>query len=715
MFRTTGKAGWVHMLGSASCAALVSMSPTNVSAADPESFVGLETVTVTAQRRAENSQTVPIAISTISGLDAENRGAVTIDTLNATVPGLVTTGSSGTSIFIRGLGNTSASPNNEPSAATYIDSVYIPSISGLHGYSFNNIERLEVLKGPQGTLFGRNATAGVVQIITPDPKQEFSGKFGLGYANYDTMNAQAYLTGGLSDNLAADLAVIYEDQSEGWGRNLTTGEDMYRQETLAIRSKWLYTPTDATRVTVSLDYSDFWSDSGTQMLPGSFAADGVTTYPGRFNAVGDQNENSHEQYGASVKVEHDFGSLHGVSITAYRNISGYVVLDNDRTPERRSYVQSYNDSDYVMQEFHLGNRDPHRVTWLAGVFLYGNTVRGTDPRIETGTAVNPDQYREIFGRQKSRSYSAFGQTTIEIVEATKLTLGLRYTDEKLKADGRFENRAGNIINGPFYDEIDFNPWTWRIALDHQFTSDVLGYVSYNRGFKSGGYNLNTPGSAPFFPETVDAYEIGLKSEFFDHRVRLNLAAFYYDYKDIQVTIVPGGAGQIFTNAAAARNYGLDGSLDFAATDHLTLSLGFGLLSAEYTDYPDARGFSITGAGFQIPNARGNDLSYSPPVSGFVSANYRRPTSIGEFIGAVSLSYTDKSYVGPDNGLARPAYELLSASVEWRSNSASPIGVRLWGRNLTDSYYATNRISSSNGWYQILAAPREYGLMLLKQF
>lgn len=679
---------------------------------------GLAEVTVTAQRREENSQSVPIAINTISGEDATLRGAVSIQTLSATVPGLtMTVTTSNTNTYIRGVGSTSASANNEPSAATYVDGVYMPSSFALSSFFFNNIERLEVLKGPQGTLFGRNSTAGVIQIITPDPKHDFGGNLSVGYGNYATAYGNAYVTGGITDDLAADLAVNYEDQRDGWGYNPTYQKEIFVHENIAARSKWLYTPADSTKVTLALDYANFDSDgSNFQMVPGSVnSLDHGTTFPGKFDAVGEVNVNDAKQYGASIRLDQDLGSLHGVSITSYRNVSGNILIDNDITPAKLTTIRSYNDSDYVTQELQLSSRDPGRVVWLAGVFFYGNEVNGASPRTETGSRVNPGAYRDIYGRQKTRSVSAFGQATTEIFADTKLTLGLRYTDETLKADGKFVNQAGQIYSGPFKDEISFAPWTWRVALDHQFAPDVLGYVSWNRGFKSGGYNLNAPGSAPFYPEHLDAYEIGLKSELLERRVRLNLAAFYYDYRDLQVTIVPGGGTQIFTNAAAARNYGLDGNLDFAVTDYLTLSLGVSLLDAKYTDYRNVRGYTIAGAAIPIANAKGRELQGSPPFSGFLSATYRVPTAVGDIKGTMSFSYNDRTYVTAAESAVRPSYELLSGSVEWWSASANPFGVRIWGRNLSNSYYSNALIESATGWYQTPAAPRTYGLTLLKEF
>ena len=698
-----------------------------VQAAEPPSsdgLVSLEEVTVTAQRREENAQKVPISIDIVSGDDAELRGATNIQTLSATIPNLTNTGSFYSHTYIRGVGATNGSPNNEPSAATYIDGVYMPSSFALFG-SFNNIERVEVLKGPQGTLFGRNTTGGVVQIITADPKHEFGGQFEVGLANYDTINSQAYVTGGVTDKLAADVSVMYENQGSGWGRNLTRNIEIYKHRNVAARSKWLYTPSEATRINVALDYVTFDFSSGLAMLPGSInPADATITYAGRFNAYGDPTVHHAEQRGVSARVDHDFSAVHGASITAYRHVEGYEFHDNDRVPARRSYVQAYNFADYVMQEFQLSNLNPGKVTWLVGAFLYGNLVDANNPRIETGTTVTPGQYREVYGRQKTRSYSGYGQATADVFTDTKLTLGLRYTKEDLTEDGKYLNAAKQLINGsPFNSTTSYNPWTWRVALDRQFRPDVLGYVSYNHGFKSGGYNLPTPERAQFLPETLDAYEMGggggggggLKSEVMDHRLRLNAALFYYDYKNIQVTIVPGGSGQIFTNAAAARNYGLDANLEFAATDHVTLSAGLGLLDAKYKDYPSAQGFTASGAAINLANASGKSLPFAPPVSGFVGASYRVPISTGEIRASANVAYSGRYFISPVEVPVMAGYYNIGAAVEWRSQADKPLGVRLWGRNLSDSYIASGTTSSSGGWYSSYSAPRTFGVTLLKDF
>ncbi len=287
---------WVHLLGAVSSAGLMVLSPTMSSmAAEPEqasesAVPSLGVITVTAQRRAENNQRVPIAITTVTADQLQAQGTVSIQTLAASVPNLTTAGSFWANTYIRGVGTNSASPNNEPSVATYVDGVYNPSAYGLSSFYFNDLKQIEVLKGPQGTLFGRNATGGVIQIITADPKHEFGGHASLGYGNYDTINASAYLTGGITRNVAADLAAVFENQGTGWGYNPTYHTHIFWHHNVAARSKWLFTPSDSTKVTAAFDYSKYRSDgANNQLLPGSYASDHVTTFPGKYNAVGEVN------------------------------------------------------------------------------------------------------------------------------------------------------------------------------------------------------------------------------------------------------------------------------------------------------------------------------------------------------------------------------------------------------------------------------------------
>lgn len=731
-------ASWVHLLVALSATALMVLSlTTSAMAADPQSASATDSqaattsdaqpasesaapalaqVVVTAEHVEENSQRVPIAISTVSASQLQAQGAISIKSLSDAVPDVTTPGSLWANSYIRGVGTDSDNGNVEPAVATYIDGVYIPSQFAVVATALNNIQQLSVLKGPQGTLFGRNTTGGVIQITTPDPQQEFGGNASVGYGNYNAATASTYLTGGVTQDLAGDLAVDFDNQGHGYGYDPPFDRDIDWTHDTSLRSKWLYTPSSSTKITTELDYSTFTSDgANNQYLPGSSATvDRAIGYPGRYNCLCIPNVSDVHTPGAAVTVDQLFGGLEGVSITAFRNVGGYYLTDSDNVPQLYDESYQHYDSDYLTQELRLRNAHPGKIRWQVGAYFFGADDH-INPAETYGSKVGEGGIETAWGNQTTRSTSLFAQATGEIATNTHLTMGLRYTDEILNGYSYMKNAVGAQYKGPFYGQIVSNPWTWRASLDHQFTQALLGYVSYDRGFKSGGFNLSTPSSAPYYPEKLDAYQAGVKSQFLNDRIRLNLSTFLYKFSDLQVTIVPGGGTQIDTNAAAARNYGLDGELDFAVTDGLSLTTTATWLKAYYVSYLDAEGYTPLGVAIPIPNAAGRELPYSPRFTGSVDGNYEVPTPIGLFKSTLGVSYYDDYDVSATGEPVAPAHFLLNASVQWSSNSAHPLSVQLWTRNLSDAYYVSNLVASGNGWYGAYAPPRTYGVTFTKDF
>jgi iron complex outermembrane recepter protein len=751
-FLQTRAASRLHVLGVALCAGSLALFPgIPLLAAEPDqasdmappdtaasgASTALQEVTVTAERVRENLQRVPIPVNTLTGAQALARGATSIQSLTNTVPNLsFVEGSNATNLYLRGVGDDSSSVNNEPSVSVYVDGVYNAQPESLTSFQFNNIQRIEVLEGPQGTLFGRNSTAGVIQIITPDPSRELSGKLEAGYGNYDTYNADGYVTGGITDKLSADLAVLGTKQIDGVGRDWYTtagvngpSSPTFTMRAAAVRSKWLYNLSSATQIRFVADYAD--EDSlnfpPLTLLPQSAGLGPTTTpaakyqfspYPGPYNTFqGFPELGDNIQGGGALTVDHDIGSsMHFQSISSYRFAAGDVWADGVLVPELTSNVVNHFDGHYVTQEFHLTNQNPGRITWLVGAYYYGNQFFADDPRIQsTGPGVS-GAYTITHGVQDTASGSVFGQTTAGLTDKTKLTLGVRYTDELLKAWNSAQNRAGTYTKGPLYLTQRDDPLTWRAALDHQFNSDIMGYISWNRGFKTGGFNLNSAGTPPYYGEHLDAYDIGMKSEFLNERIRFNLDGFYYHYTDMQVTILQGGGVTLFTNAAASRIYGLDENLDFVLTEHLVVSTGIGLLNARYLSWPNAPGYNPAGTEFIIPNAAGATLPYAPASSGFVSVNYHdMVTPVGTFHGTMTLSYKDRQFLTPDMGMSEPAYYMLDASVEWRALSDKSFAVRLWGRNLTNALWAMWGTEGTQGWALGYGMPRTYWITVEKDF
>lgn len=683
--------------------------------------LGLTEIVVTAQRQSESLQQVPIAVNAVTAEALAARGISDSLALEVAVPNL-TLSQNGVSItpFLRGVGSNQSNPNDEASVATYVDGIYIPSVTG-NVFKFNNIERIEVLKGPQGTLFGRNATAGVIQIVTRDPETEPLLQANVGYGNYDTIDVSAYATAGLTSNLAVDLSGVFNKNADGYGHDINTGKDIFKRDELGLRSKILWTPSDTTEVRLSLDYSRLKS-TGTdyQLAPGVIGADGVTSYPGKRRTNTDfVNKGDNEIYGGGLRIDHDFDFARFVSLTGYRHVTGDYHLDQDSTPTPivKAYINQFAES--WSQEFQLLAPTGSSIDWLIGGYYFNADYAYTPLRIE-GFAAAPFTAMDLHGSQNTESLSAYGQATIPVTENTGLTFGLRYTSEKQKTVGSVVADGVPIDEETIVDDVvivpdipqkqNFKKLTWRVALDHDFSDDVLGYLSYNRGIKSGGFNMINAGTPGYAPEILDAFEAGLKTQFFDRRVRFNVAAFFYKYKDIQVFNITGGGAVLTTNAAKAEVKGIDLDAAWRVTSGLTLSGGLGIVDSEYTDFPDATYTppSPLDGPQTIIDATGNNLIYAPKVSGNIALDYAIPTDIGTFNLNGTIAYRDKVYVSAANRLAIPSYTVANASIGWTSDDEH-FGVRLWARNLFDKDYYLNRTEQSLGDIQYLAPPRTVGV------
>jgi len=676
----------------------------------------LQEVVVTAQRRTESLQRVPIAVTAVSGADLAARGLNDSLSLSDTVPNLdVTQNGTVLTLYLRGVGSNASDPNDEASVATYVDGVYIASPLA-NMFDFNNIERVEVLKGPQGTLFGRNATGGVIQVVTRDPSHTPGGEISATYGNYNTVGSSLYATTGLGDNLAADIAAVYRNNLDGYGRDIYRDQPIMRREDFGLRSKILWTPTATTQVRLSGDYGAVRSD-GTdyQLAPGVIGADGVSTYPGPYKTeTNEPNLGNTDIWGTSLRVDQDFGAVRFVSISAYRHIVGLYDLDEDATPVPivNSFIHQL--AKNFSQELQLLSPKDSKIQWVVGGY-YFNAIYAYDPITIAGLAAGgPDASEDIFGTQRTHSYSAYGQATIPLFAGTKFTAGLRYTDEN-QSDHAFVNIGSVTVAAPPDQHQSFDKLTWRFALDHEFSDNVLGYVSYNRGIKSGGYNLLGPGAPGYKPEVLDAYEIGVKSEFLDHTVRVNIAGFYYNYQDIQVQNIEAGAINT-VNAASATMKGFDADVKFVPVNNLTVSAGLGYVYGTYSNFQNAT-FTPPSPldGPQYPgNASGNSIINTPRVTANASVDYKIPTNIGVFLYDLTGSYRDSTFVSPDNRLTIPAHTVFNTSLGWTSMNGQ-YGVQLWAHNLFDERYYASRVETSVGDLQYLAAPRTFGVTLSSKF
>lgn len=701
-----------------------------------QSMVGpIPEIIVTAQKRSEDLQKVPIAVSAITSAEIEAMGLHETRDLAIVTSGLNIPSTVGyIQPNLRGIGSSVAAPGVDSPVALYIDGVYITSETASL-LTFNNIAQVEVLKGPQGTLFGRNATGGLIQVTTLDPSDEFGGHASVSYGNYNTFNSKFYLTGGLAPNLAANIAVQYSKQGDGWGHNQFDGSATNKVfYDWGVRSKIRYSGA-STDITLNGDYSERKDNQSpfSRLYKNFKPLLGAPFNGGPYDTDLDYPALSTFQGGGgSVRASQNVGALQVVSISAFRSYRGNLELDADGTPVPAVAVSYERTRDqHFTQELQLLSPTGGKIQYVVGAFYLTGFSEFT-PNVLSyfGPFVSPAfplVQTSAFAREHTESISGFGQGTLLIGDASHFTLGIRYTSETRRINAAETGTlAGGISTGVLSSisnaSLSAHRPTWRASVDHSFTPDILGYVSYNRGFKSGGFNTDTPTDPPYAPEKIDAYETGIKSTFLDDRLRLNSAAFFYDYKNIQVVRYVVGATRI-VNGAAAHLYGLDLDAVVAPTESLRVTGALSLLHARFTSFPGATMSVLSPFGGNIQSAtdaKGHQIPYAPSVTFSLGANYTIPVSSGNIQLDATYYFNGGFYTEPDNFLHQGSYNILNASITWNLPTTwnlpgDGVYIRAWGRNLTGALYATLLSSTPLDTSVSYGAPRTYGIEVGAKF
>jgi len=733
LFATTGFAPAANAQMTVSLSTAANSSATTKANAAPTAQTdeyALEEVVVTAQRRSENLQNVPIAVTAITAETLQARGASNMTDMIAAVPSVTMASGSYLQPRIRGIGNTAVGPGFESGVAVYVDGVYQASPAA-NLFSLSNIDRMEVLKGPQGTLFGRNATGGVIQIITREPSETFDGKASFTAANYGDYSGDFYVTGGLAPGVAANFAAHTEFQGDGWGKNQFNNRDVYRvNHDIVLRSSLLLQPTDRTSMLITGDYENNDSTTGVaqKLVPGTgFPFPGLVRPTGNpWNIDSDVQPLAHLLGGgisAKATQDLDFGSL--VSITAYRRSQLHLTFDGDVSNVPLLAIDVVQPDRQFSEELQLTSNLDSPIKAVIGAF-YFDASSAFDPStgtlygfVQPVTPLGPISSAVSYDRLGTRSLAGYAQATAPIFDATNLTLGLRYTHERKNITDI--SQAAYIVGVPVplattfpNNSVTYNQPTWRVSLDHPFSPELMVYASYNRGFKSGGFNGQNPTDAPFLPEKLDAYEVGEKADLLDHHLRINAAAFYYNYTNIQVTRYVNST-QNFYNGAAAHVYGLDVDFEGRLTGGFTLSGGFTVLHDRFADFPNAIISTQVPTGIIIStgSAKGNRLPFTADFSGTVAAAYHLPTQLGEASFDASYSYNDGYFAQPDNILRQPAYNLVAFGA--RLTFHNGLFVRAWMRNaLNTQMYGAQTAGTFNSAYA-LEAPRTYGVTVGGKF
>jgi iron complex outermembrane receptor protein len=654
-------------------------------------------------------------------------------------------------IFIRGVGVNDFNPTTASAVGIYVDGVYVGSPLAQRA-GFFDLQQVEVLRGPQGTLYGRNTTGGAINLTTRTPGDTSEGDLSVDYGRFNSVDVQ----GGVSVPLAKDLlsfrlAGLYQ-RDDGYSLNRLTGDRGNNAKRWDLRGTFHLTP--AAGVTDDLVISGGHSRGSSifayerSLLPQTAAATGPdglcapayytsgqctnilgyantskNLYQGDYRFEGKDLVNL---LGVTNTLNVDLGAATLVSVTGFQRAYRDDLEETDANPLPVIGSRYIADQDTTSQEFRIQSSGHPRLRYVAGVYYAHDTLGSTSnydvlPGLQTGV---PLDLQAVIGfgniywpfHQTSDSYAAFGQLDYDLTDRLSITGGLRYS-----ADHKSFHYTSELIEPPqqlvlfvFDDAKTFSSVSGRAGLQYKLTPDANLYVSYDRGTKSGGFfsgettDINEIG--PYKDETVNAYQAGVKTEWLDRKLRANLAVFYYDYQNLQVyqTVVHGlVTEQLFTNASAARMYGGELELEATPVRGLDLTVNTALLSAKY------RNFVSEGADYS-----GNTLPSAPKLSIQASAHYEHGLGGGTFVGEIDLAYRSKIYFDTSNAarLSDRDRTFVDGRIGWRL-PGDKYEVGVWAKNLFD----TTNISditpvASLGFDQInLGPPRTFGLYLRARY
>ncbi len=696
----------------------------------------IEEVIVTAERRAENLQDVPMSVSAYSGDLVSEAGIKSMEDIAIRTPNFKMTSFNiaEPQMYIRGIGNTNDSAGADPAVAVFIDEVYVGRASGATTDLYD-LDRIEVLRGPQGTLYGRNATGGAVNIYSKKPQQEFETKVGLTLGNEGLFNLRGYINGPISDDIAGKLTVNSRER-DGFAKNINTGQDLDDDDTKNLRGQLLITASDNVDVLLSVDYSDINKSGDNRFLTNlGIVANGPDR--GFFDQLqaandligNDPRKSNHDEIqsskkeilGLSARIEADldWGTL--TLITAYRESeSEWWQSLNPQLSTRVGGLGlqevddgAVQDADQISQEFRLSGQSEN-LTWVTGLYYFSEDI-DRDERFFTywdpTTHLAAFNIGDVSFLQKAlnESFAAFGQFTWDMTDALALTLGARYTKDDKKIDNDAISHIAPALGflygipliGPPYSvsaDESWNETTLRGTFDWNITDNHMVYFTYSEGYKSGAFvgqqGNPTLASSPISPELATNLEIGARTEWLDGRFRFNATYFDLKYDDLQVWFLVNNSLNAVN--AAAEVDGFESDFTVAFTENFNVVGSFATMDAEFTE----------------GNNAGNDLPRAPERTWSLSGNLNVPFENGATLGFVATaSYTDEYHFEIDNDLRglEDDVTVLDASVRYTSADGN-WEVSLWGKNLDDELYSVHHIDGTfGGATRIYAPPRTYGL------
>lgn len=737
----------------------------------------LEEIVVTAQKRNENMQSTPIAISAFTADSIAKKGLADIQQVSRLAPNVsfdftspISGASNAASVFIRGIGQQDFALTTDPGVGTYVDGVYVSrSVGGV--LDVLDIERMEILRGPQGTLFGRNTIGGAISIISKSPDKEFGGSLEASLGNY----GRRYLRGSVSLPLGPDTAVrisVSSKDKNGFVKSAYTPQqklalggtpltDLGNENRQAARMVLVHDFSDRFKATLSGDYSRLRENNAADRLAGitGTLADGPLVFayntfgstPSVIPVIGNDrytmanyytgtdrtystgpNGSSIDAWGTALTLDFDASETLSIkSITAYRKTTGSFNRDADGSPlvitETSNY--GYRHQQFTQELQAVGDILDGAVKYAAGLFYFDE--KGSDPLIVRLPEVVGTIFQDV-ADVRNKSYAAYAQATWTIVDGLSLTGGGRYTKDKKRfvSDQYIVTGsaspflfggapAGTLIPLVPRNSVtrqSFEKFSPRVSLDYRLDRNVLVYGSYSKGFKSGGFNLRyvapRPSVLSFGPENATTFEIGTKIDAFDRKVRLNLAAFTTDYKGIQVTVFENLGAPVTLNAGDARIKGFEAEFTAIPLSGLELTANLGYLDSHFTDVRANPALVSTPEQIISLSTR---LPKAPEWQGTLSGSYTYTLESDAKLDARADFHFSSSYANDavnSRYLNQRAYQTLGLSAGYTAPDKR-WSLRLFVDNLTNERYIVSGDSNYGiGFHEAnYNRPREWGATL----
>lgn len=734
--------------------ALLGLAPGAALAQTADAQAMVNEVIVTAQRRDERARDVPISITTVSAAQLETANVQQLSDIPRLTPALrFDSAGSFTQPTIRGVGTAVTTSGGGPNVGIYVDGFYVANPEST-AFDLTNIKSIQVLKGPQGTLFGRNTTGGAILVTTPDPSITTSGRFELGYGRFNAQKYQGYATVGLTDRIAFDVEgqlrkgdgyihnVIDGDKNVGAYENwsIRTGLKAELSDTVSVLLRYGHSEAEDPTLLLINAYVD--RDGGAGMLsrvPAAAYGSNSTanrplvyfyappstyaTQPGKVAvdpAAPDSFTNKSDTYQGTIRADLGFADL--TSYTQYRADSAVNLGDLDATAINFFNIYLGIENRTFTQELLLTSKPGSALQWTSGLYYF----RNRDTYIVEAAFGTPPPYIPFGGSSTTTySYAGFVDLTYEISPKLFVTAGARYGHDEVK-DAYFNIPvAQSQVRVPDYTTNRVTP---RIVLRYKPSDTSSVYASYSQGYKAGILNVGGQSLVPIKPEDIDALETGYKYD--GERLSFDLAAYYYFYRNLQVSSFQSGQA-IITNAAQSRIYGLEGSARYKLSEALDVSVGGAYAHARYRSFEGAPFYSYCdptgtvaalvcgpiGPGSitqTVNDSSGYQMPRSPDFTGNLSVNYHTPLAEGRLTVSGNLYYTSKFYFDSSKQFAQDGYELLALRAQWVDPS-DRYSVAVFGDNLTNKRYRAQTLSNTLGIGSVWNSPATWGVSFGAKF